>query len=360
MRVGLITFHRAINYGAVLQAAALCKYINQNICPCEVIDFVPNLSGAPSSNALRRCLSYGKTAVHSVLYYKRNRKKRSFGRFSKKYIRLSPKTYFGDKAICSDPPRYDVYVSGSDQILNTTLTGNSSAFYLSFVKGGKKISYASSFGRKDVSDTEIEFIGRYLVGFDALSVREKSGGEIIERQIGRPCVNVVDPVFLLDGAVWREMSDRIKLRGKYILVYAMEYSEMMANAIEALKTAYNYPIYMICGSDSAQALCGEKISDLGPSEFIGVISGAEMVLTNSFHGTAFSMIFGKKLYCVSHSTRNARLENILAEAGQADKLIGAETDKNDIVGKMIDGASGYENLLPNIDASKKYLADHIK
>jgi hypothetical protein len=325
-----------------------------------VIDFVPNNNGAPSANVLRRCLSLGKRALYSVLFYKRNQKKRRFDAFSKKYVRLSAETYYGDSSICSAPPKYDIYVSGSDQILNTTLTGNSHAFYLSFVKDGKKISYASSFGRKDVSDTELAFIRRYLVGFDALSVREKSGGEIISREIEKPCVNVVDPVFLLDGAVWREISKATRLRGKYIFVYAMENSEMMANAIEALKAAYDYPIYIICGGESAKSLSGERIEDLGPSEFIGMISGAEMVLTNSFHGTAFSMILGKKLYCVSHSTRNARLENILSEAGQADKLIGAETDKKDIVEKMIDGVCGYENLLPKIDASKKYLADHIR
>lgn len=360
MRVGLITFHRAVNYGAALQTVALSKYINENICQCEVIDYVPNLNGAPSKNILRRCLSFGKRTLNSILFYKRNKKERKFNKFSKKRIKLSRRTYFGDSAICLEPPKYDVYISGSDQIFNTTLTGNSNAFYLSFVKNGKKISYASSFGRECVSETEIEFIRKYLIDFEAISVREKSGGEIIEKQIGKKSENVVDPVFLLDNVVWREMSADIKLKEKYILVYAMENSTMMANAIEALNLVYDYHIYIVCGSNSAQMLDGEKLSNLGPEEFIGAIRGAEIVLTNSFHGTAFSIIFGKKLYCVAHSTRNTRLENILMDAGYADKLIDADTDKRSIAGKIIDGENAYANLIPRIEASKKYLADNIK
>lgn len=360
MRVGFVTFHRAINYGAALQTAALSKYINDNICPCEVIDFVPNNNGRPSSSKLRRCLSRVKAMAYSVFFYKKNQKKKKFEKFFKKHIFASKRTYFGDKDICDKPPKYDIYLSGSDQILNTTLTGNSRAFYLSFVGEGKKISYASSFGRKEVSDTEIDFIKEYLPSFEILSVREKSAGEIILREIGRSCVDVADPVFLLDGATWRKMSKKLRLQGKYILVYAMENSEMMANAIEALREAYNYPMYIICGGDSAQELDGEKICGLGPSEFIGAIEGAEMVLTNSFHGTAFSMIFGKKLYCVSHTTRNARLENILAEVDMEDMLISPKTEKKNIVKKMINGVSAYENLKPRIDVSKKYLADNIK
>ena len=359
MKVGMVTFHRAVNYGAALQAVALAKHINDTLCPCEVIDFVPNNNGAPSANPLRRCLGFGKKTLYSVLFYKKNTKKRKFSRFAKKYIPTSAKTYFGDKAIVSDPPSYDVYLSGSDQILNTTLTGNSHAFYLSFAKKGKKISYASSFGRKDVSETEIKFIREYLADFDALSVREKSGGEIIAREIARRCEDVLDPVFLLDETTWRAMSKVIKLKEKYILVYAMEYSDAMANAIAALKAAYDYPIYMICGSGSAQALDCLKLTDLGPTEFLGAISGAEMVLTNSFHGTAFSMIFEKKLYCVAHSTRNARLENILAQVEQADMLIDAGSDGKDVVEKMIDGANAYKKLMPEINASKKYLAEVI-
>lgn len=144
--------------------------------------------------------------IHLLTKKKRKREYR-FDEYRKKYFKMTEQHFYGDNCIKDELKDFDILISGSDQILNTTLTGNSRAYYLDFFEG-KKISYASSFGRTNITQNEIDLIKSELPHYSAVSVREKSAGEIIKRISGIDSELVMDPVFLLKkengrvGVIW--------------------------------------------------------------------------------------------------------------------------------------------------------------
>ena len=348
MKTGLLTFHAADNFGAVLQAAALQQYIDSNICDCELIDFVPNNCIAQKALPYR-----AKRAVLKLHWLLKKNTAAKFAAFRKKNFKLSHRKYYADEALFANAPAYDVVISGSDQILNTTLSGTSESFYLRPWKQTKKITYASSFGRTELSQDEYRLIRSELSGFSHLSAREQSAAQLLSEELGREVPVVTDPVFLLHADAWAEKCEEVPNLGAYTFVYAMEYSKIMENAI--LQQMQHSRVYVLCGSQSAQKLPGNKIMDCGPGEFLSYIKNAGLVLTNSFHGTAFSIIFNKPLLCVAHTTRNARLQNIMQQSQNPDKLITQSLSYDAMMQLAVDGKQAYCAMEPQIEASKQYL-----
>ena len=322
MKIGIVTFHRAFNYGANLQAFALNSYVNQMGYDCEIIDLYPNNAGRPSSNAVRRLLSSAKL----FLLCCKDKRTRRFTKFQKENYRLSLNKYYGDADMNASSPRYDVLISGSDQVLNTTLTGETKSYYLSFDNKAKKISYGSSFGRATLSE------------------------------IGITSTLVLDPVFLLSKEKWNEKSAKCVLPNKYILVYAMETTKLLESTVKVMSERLGLPVYIIYGCTKRYISCWTVVEDCGPSEFVSYIKGASVIITNSFHGTAFSIIFEKKFVCVAHSTRNARLDNIMEIIGQQNNLVKDETSFPEI----IDGKEASVTITPYIKASKDYLMNALE
>lgn len=354
MKVGILTFHRANNLGAVLQAYALQKHIENQGLDCELIDYYPN-------NAIPGKLASLRELAHKAKYMMRGetgrselRREKLFSDFRSRYFMLSKAHYYGDQEIEANPPQYDLYISGSDQILNTTLTGKSRAYYLSFVENGKKVSYASSFGRESISEDEKELIGRELASFDCISARESTGVNIIKEFCGRDAELVLDPVFLLDKLAWGSIANKnLKKPEKYIFVYSMENSESLEQAVEALKKESDLPVLVVRGGGNPGRISGKEISSCGPLEFLGYIKDAEYVVTNSFHGSAFSIIMGKNFYCVAHSSRNTRLENLLELIGTKNKQIvncGCSLTDSLIIGNEVN-----QILKSSINKSKAYI-----
>lgn len=347
----MITFHRARNIGANLQSYAMNKYINDHIGRCEIIDFYPNNQTA-HRNKIRKLLSY----IKSILIYRKSVIDRKFSRFQKQYYIMSSKTYYGDDDLLSCPPKYDLLLSGSDQILNTTLSDISKSYYLCFDNTTKKISYASSFGRTALSDSEYSLIDVELRKFKHLSVREKSAKKIIEERIGADVELVLDPVFLLSADEWNQIGEKIKVPDAYILVYAMEVTNSLVSAVNKARTEYSLPIFVIYGCSDNRVIEGNIVHDCGPQEFISYIRQAKFVITNSFHGTAFSIIFEKKFICVSHSSRNARLENIMTLIGESEKLVSCSQINNNLIADyMVDGTVALSRLASYSEKSKRYL-----
>lgn len=354
MKAGLLTFHAALNYGANLQALALQTYIDREICECEIINFIPNNLSNSRPRGVRCMLSCCKRclvgAVRTVFPDKASKIKQ----FQNKRYNCSKKTYYGDADVCANVPHYDILISGSDQILNVLLSGGSETFYLKpWGDNVKKISYASSLGRENISEEEHKLIREELSKFSAISAREYSGAKIISDELGRDIPVVVDPVFLLSREEWIDMSKPVESRDGYVLAYAMEYSAAMCAAIHRAASE-GKRVLLICGGDSAKKLPGEIIDDAGPDEFLTYIINADLVITNSFHGTAFSIIFGKPFVSVAHSTRNARIESIFKLIDSVDKMVTNETDC-DLIEHSVDGNKAYELMIPFIDKSKEYL-----
>ena len=357
MKVGILTFHKAINLGAALQAAALQQYIHENIGCCEIVDFLPNNVVRPKDGAVKALARKCKNGLTIMSSWIRKDQAARFRRFYKENYRISDQTYYGDAELRQKLPVYDVVISGSDQILNTTLSGCSESFYLTpWTEETCKISYASSLGRTEISQDEYRLIRQELPKFRAVSARENSAAEIISAETGIHVPVVVDPVFLLSKEQWEKKCRPISEKGSFVLVYAMEFSAVMEELIRRQQAA-GKRVLLLCGGKSAKKLPGEKLSDVGPGEFLSYIKQAELVITNSFHGSALSVIFGKSFYCASHATRNARLESLLQNAGQPESLL--PVAECPVEALPVDSDLAMENLLPMIAASKTYLTEAI-
>lgn len=361
MRIGILTFHKANNFGAVLQAVALQTFINKNINKSEIIDYYPNNAIPKKRSIFYTILRFGKRALIPKKSWDRYIKEKKFDDFRTKYYSLSDDSYYGDADIKKRIKDYDIYISGSDQILNTTLTGESEAFYLNFDDNAKKISYASSFGREQISSHEKALIKSELPKFSCISVREKTAGEIIEDEIRVKTQLVLDPVFLLDLDEWDKFcSNTNKAPFRYIFVYSMEISIALEKLVDNLCREYELPAIVVRGGGKPGRINGKEDAKCGPSDFLRYIRDAEIVVTNSFHGTAFSVIFQKKFFCVAHSTRNTRLENIMELTSNANKIIYEELSNSDISSYLVDGETSYKEIKTMISESKEYLHRSLK
>ncbi len=358
MKIGILTFHRANNLGAVLQASALLQYLQDYHGQTELIDFYPN-NAAKRPGTLRKLLSVVKRVVLFPSMAAQIKKEKRFAAYRKKYYTLSGQTLYGDGEIRQAKLSYDVLISGSDQIFNTNLTGDTAAYYLDFENRAKKISYASSFGRSALSEREIQLIKEELPKFSAISVREDSAAEQIKREIGLRVPVVVDPVFLLDKAQWNNRCSNETLPGRYIFVYSMENSENLETAVTTMQQSMGLPVIVVRGGGQPGRISGKEDPTCGPEEFLRYIRDAELVITNSFHGTAFSILFEKDFLCVAHSTRNARLENLMQMIDRKNALIGNSRQAAAPQDHIVDGWKAREKMNTHIEQSKAYLQEQF-
>ncbi len=358
MKIGMLTFHRANNLGAVLQASALLRYLQEEFHDIEIIDYYPNNQIPSKITLFRKALSYAKRILTLPIYLKKKKKENRFNEYRNSYLNISEISYYGDDDIKKKAPQYDVLISGSDQILNMTLTGKSTAYYLDFYDKAKKISYASSFGRNQISKSEINEIHNQLSKFQYVSVREETAGNIIDKEIGKETTLVLDPVFLLDKNEWKSRcNEKINLPEKYIFVYSMEVSKVLEQAVSQLEKIYNLPVIVVRGGGKPGIIDGIEDITCGPREFLRYIRDAEFIVTNSFHGVSFSIIFEKNFLCIPHSTRNARLDNIMTLIGEEKKIL-SEAGEN-CIESIVDGTKVIEKIYPYIKKSKDFLTNSL-
>lgn len=187
--------------------------------------------------------------------------------------------------------KFDFFIAGSDQIWNPYFEfAAGKCDFLDFADATKRISYAASFGVDEIPEAKKMELASYLKQFSAISVREHEGAKIVADLIGKEAKVVLDPTFLLNCEEWKKMEKKpLKLpKRKYVLIYALgEKSQRFSDKIEQLKNKYE--IY-----DIRSHWLIENEIPIGPSEFLYLIHNAEMVLTDSFHATAFSVIYHKK------------------------------------------------------------------
>ncbi len=358
MKIGILTFHREINYGACLQAYALLTHIKKIQNDTEIIDFVPN-SEIDKRSWKRKTLHFFKTLV-SFNEKKQQLKKKKFQSFYNKHLILSKEKLIGDNEARIANLQYQILISGSDQIFNLTLSDNSFTYYLPF-NSITKISYGSSFGREKITDLEKWAILKYLPSFSNLSFREKNGYLIVNSLIKLKEENiVVDPVFLLSDFEWNLLIKKhIKKRKNYVFIYAMEKTKWLEKTIDLVSKKYpDYKLLLINGGNHKLNIKKKKkeIKIAGPEDFLALISEASIVVTNSFHGLAFALIFKKKIYCCAHSSKNTRLSNLLSMIGEDKKIIFENATKFE----QIDGISALSKMEGYIHSSKNYLLKNLK
>lgn len=314
-KTAIITFHRAMNCGAMLQAYALQQILSTKYYTdildyrCEEIEYVYGYK--------RTLKERVKDVARWILRYRRMKAtqlcKKRFIEFSKQYF-ISSRAY-RKTTICEADAEYDVFVAGSDQIWNLKLTGHDWTYFLDFAPPSKRYSYAASFGSLMLAGEDKERARAEFSKFNSLLVREKSGTEIL-KGLGCDitCGKVVsDPVFLLNKQEWINKLNLTKNPNGYIFIYvvarqtnSMEFARKMAQ-----KTGK--PVYYISLYPSECDKSFKQVVPAGPVEFLEYILNADLVITTSFHAMAFSLIFNTSfVYELDKRAENAneRLENL--------------------------------------------------
>lgn len=297
-KVGILTFQGSSNYGAILQAFALNRTINDLGENCETINY--HCQAVEQANRAK-ILSL-KDAIKNIYKIWKEFECR---RFVEKEILVS-KGY--DKSTIESAD-YDVYIVGSDQVWNPHCTNNDGTFFLDFTDAkSKKYSYAASIGLDENAAIEIMRTYKDLLNdFSALSFREKLSTIPPEGILKSTIRYDIDPVFLINKEQWYKLCSQRICNKKYIFVYLIGEPCKIYDFVTELERQTGY-----CVIDSKRSI--EFIRHCSPYNFLSWIYHAEYIVTNSFHGTALSVIMHKNFYveCQGKSGYNYRVDNLLS------------------------------------------------
>jgi hypothetical protein len=310
-KVGILTMHRVLNYGSVLQAFATQYVINKLGFNCEIIDYqYPNIFQFEHGvNFIP--MSLKSKIAKKIWLKKRWRKINKFELFYKKYLHLSC-FYDSPYSIKKNPPLYDIYMTGSDQVWNPRFTKGDTTFLLDFIKDKKKISYASSFACDHLDNAYVGAFKSLLQEYSNISVREDGGKKIIKELLNIDVPVVLDPTLLISLEDWMSISKnrfygRYKNK-KYILVYMLNYAfdptSIIYKVINKIHKDYSLEIISIGKLNDKLIPEYKSIEAAGPIEFLNLFLGASCIITSSFHGTAFALNFEKPLFSISDTNMN--------------------------------------------------------
>lgn len=334
MKIGIITFNSAHNYGAVLQAWALQEHLKNEGHQVEIINYrLPATDNLYKLYKPRNPFKHGKLnkAVHLLQYLKKmktepnkTRKYREFERFINHTLNTTePITKYPDLNKANFD--YDIMIAGSDQIWNGGLTkGVNPAYLLSFGKEEiKRVSYAASIGRDEIPEVEHTLFQRYLRNFDYISVREEKAKEAISKLTDKEVSVVLDPTLLLKREMYDKLKKDPKVKQDYIYVHNVHIKKVdkRLNAMaEEMSKRTGLPIvHNREDYDFTNEL--KKFTGGSPEEFVGYIANAKYVIANSFHATVFSIIYHRDFITIPHFQNPERMRHLLDSLGIVKHMI---------------------------------------
>lgn len=361
MKIGILTYHRAHNYGAVLQAFALQEKLKALGHTVEIIDYSPNYLINPykilSFNRLltKSPIIIVKNLLNIIVTFRRRliRHKR-FNHFINKYLVIS------EKVTSVIPPMYDIYILGSDQIWNSKISSGFDKIFFGYFttkKNALKITYAASMEANNLSNGENVFFENALRNFNGISVRESNLSVLLQPLTSKIVKNVLDPTFIVDRLIWDNLAIKPKIAKKYVLVYDVRINDQtLILAHKIAKEIDGVVVQLTAWIRSSYVK--HRYQCASPKEFVGWIKYADCIVTSSFHGTAFSIIYNLPFYTIKlNDGADSRSELLLKNLDLSNRLISTESN---IHFTNID-YSNPNNLLEELKKeSLYYLSNFIK
>lgn len=305
-RIGVATIW-SDNYGAVLQGYALQKVLERNGYYSEVIRHYRNPQRIANESLFKQAFRWNiLSLIEYLLDIKRRRMLHNgFANFKKQYMRIGEKAFYRDSNFEELNDLYDAFICGSDMLWSTMFEEDWPFFYLTFVANNKNtISYAPSFGKNDMNNEQKDKCKNMIKHINYLSCREEAGVNFIKDSFGLNAMHVVDPTLLLSASEWNSLfGNRPRLiKDNYILNYTFRKCNQggRKNLYEQIEKSQNKSIYFITGQEGKYKHNIYK-GYFSPLEFVLLFRDADFVITDTFHGLIFSMIFNKPFIVLDKS-----------------------------------------------------------
>lgn len=354
--VGVLTIPNAENYGSVLQSYGQKIFLENFHVDVTVINYKPEyLNGRYriiniDFSTVKRFI---KSTASSLLNFGNSViKKKKFNDFRKRYLELKKP----DCKKIEQIKNFDAIVVGGDQLWNTRITKYNKCFFLDNCEIKQKIAFSVSFGYVDKSEEEDEFFRKYINNFDAIYTRENYDVNYVRSIFKSESVGyVLDPTLLINESEWDKISSKRLIKDDYILVYCFGEDSQIINTANRLKKKYKLDVYII--NNSIKRVNKNNyinVRKVGPNDFVSLFKYAKYVVTNSFHGVAFSIIYKKNFKCIPYVGTEGRmislvnllkldlsldLEDLESNLvySEANKMINAERKKaQDIIKKLLE------------------------
>lgn len=365
MNIGVITTQYSPNFGALLQTFALQTYLRSisDVKTVEAIDYFP-----PHAKNFWSVYSHKKDLKHLfhnlfLFFHQKNVRARKlqfdlFKNFIKEHIKCSKR--YSAQTIGETRSCYDAFICGSDQIWNLT-RHDDPIWFLYFTKGWNekiKFSYAPSIA-DEIPEKCYANVQKYIDNLDAVSVRENVDVDQIKKITGRDVFHACDPVFLLSSEEWEKWIPERKILKPYILCYFISTGDYAVSVVEKLKKMTGLDVVNINVNARDRFNSDFDIRGCSPFEFVSYIKNATYICTNSFHCTAFSLIFKKNFIVVPKKTANSRMESLMQKANIGNRFIYPNQLTN-LLESDLAVAYSQSNLNEWIENSKKFILKGLK
>lgn len=330
-KLGIVTFHNALSYGAILQSYALQNFLFDNNIDNEIINYTCKSMVKkyqkvfrPIQNNIITGTGYNLLTAPGIIKEKKTRDS-----FIKKHLVLSQK--YNSKTIKDAKDNYRAFITGSDQVWSPTCVDFDPVYFLTFADSRQKYSYAASIATKKIPENlESEFKSR-LSDFQHYSLREPSGITIINNLLGKNGDVHIDPTLLLTKERWDSLASEKIVNEPYIFLFTvLKPYKLIDYAIKLHKETGYKIIYL--NKLQAKKYCGVEYMDpVTADKFISLIKNAEYVCTNSFHGSAFSIIYNKNFVCETKTSysENIRSKEFMTKIGLENRILNEDLS-NDI------------------------------
>lgn len=321
MKLGILAFQNAINYGAVLQIYALQTTIEKmfgNEFQVQVINY-DQKNVSEQYKLFKRRGAFFSDLIRNLIYLPSNSlKNHKFKKFNKKYLKLSRPIGTVD-----DLSDFGILIVGSDQVWNPTIQNFNSMYFFKGVSSQiKRISYAASIGISSLNSEEEEYLSQNINLMDSISVREENAKNILKKYTDKQIDITLDPTLLLSKTEWLSIaSNNISEDDSYLLVYSLQNNDELVKTATKIAKQLNLDIKFV--KPFGNSIVGRASTEYsyGPNEFIELFVKAKYVVTNSFHGTCFSIIFNKNFITIPHKERGVRMIDLLNLLNLNDRII---------------------------------------
>ena len=356
----IITVHVGHNFGSNLQTIATSEVLKNLGYSPLVVNYIPSRVSRKSywQEAFKNPIKLCWRILHAPLFYKNLK---IYENYQSKYCKLTQPIYDNDD-FSQKCPQTDVYITGSDQVWNSKHNQgfNNRYFWDGVTDKAKKIAYASSFGVEMLPENEYALVSRYLKGYHAISVREYSAKAIVE-SMGLKAEHLLDPTFMLDKEQWKSFMSPKLIQEPYLLVYVpynvVDRVGLYQKAKDIAKRK-SLKVVTFSWDYKKEFLADITIRFANPGDFLSLMYHADYVITNSFHGTAFSINFNKQFCVYMPSGFGTRITSILSLCNLEHRLINNNSESH-IVNEYIDYDSVNDILAKERETAYQFLEEAL-